>query len=129
MTNNFSYFPYPHSEGLDVTYPVKHLLDASNNQLKTPHFQSKGKTTAKDDGPLFIDEGKTVKAARKSMKIRELVSFKYELLEIVNRYYRRISSLDKAKSLDIMGLQSKVKKIHIQVNLIDTIISLYDRDH
>ena len=36
-----SYFPYPHCEGTDVTYPFKHLLDASdkNFKLKTPNLK------------------------------------------------------------------------------------------
>lgn len=127
MTSNCSYFPYPHEEGGDVTYPIKHLLDTTSTSATSNALVSKSKET--NDQPLLIDEGQTLKNAHKSMNIRELVSFKYELLEIVKRYYRRISGLDKSKNLEMMAIQSKIKKIHIQINLIDKIISLYDKEH
>jgi len=87
------------------------------------------KSTETNDQPLLIGEGNTIKNARKSMNIRELVSFKYELLEIVKRYYRRVAGLEKSKNLEMVAIQSKIKKIHIQINLIDKIISLYDKEH
>ena len=127
MTSNCSYFPYPHEEGGDVTYPIKHLLDTTSSSTSRAVLISKSKET--NDQPLLIGEGQTIKNARKSMNIRELVSFKYELLEIVKRYYRRVAGLEKSKNLEMVAIQSKIKKIHIQINLIDKIISLYEKEH
>merc|ERR1712071_369753 len=126
MTSNCSYFPHPHEEGGDVTYPIKHLLDTTPSSTVKAMVS---KSTETNDQPLLIGEGNTIKNARKSMNIRELVSFKYELLEIVKRYYRRVAGLEKTKNLEMVAIQSKIKKIHIQINLIDKIISLYEKEH
>merc|ERR1712117_27386 len=99
-----SYFPYPHSEGTDVTYPFKHLLDASdkNFKLKTPNKKdslNKNTVFLKNDQPIIKPATQAVKTARKNMNIRELMSFKYELLDIIRRFQRQISEFDKSKSL------------------------------
>ena len=125
-----SYFPYPHTEGTDVTYPFKHLLDASdkNFKLKTPNLKKPNlKNVFKNDQPLIKPATQTVKTAHKNMNIREMIGFKYELLEIIKRFQRQISEFDKSKNLQQGIIESKIKKIQVQINLLDRIIEEYEK--